>query len=299
MDYITEVVGKGGISAAIVEDSKHYQLIGRRLTTFRLVYPRFIHSELMTHRVFSRNASSSRAIPVSKMLEQVRNNPAMPIHWGKNQPGMQAREECTELIDISVDGGVWTGDAPDTWKLAAAAAADIAEAMSKAGYHKQVANRLLEPFQFMNVIVTATELDNWFELRDHEDAEPTIQELAQCMRRARGNSKPKTLLNGEWHLPFVTEEERRVLTIQQMRAASAARCARVSYLTHEGKEPDLVKDMELFEKLVGSHPMHASPIEHQATPDHYYEGRWNNRDQWGNLKTWIQFRKVWEQQGTK
>lgn len=145
---------------------------GDRLTTFQLRYPRFIHSELMTHRVFSRNAMSSRAVPVAKMIAQVRENPAKPIHWGMNKPGMQATEE------------VPVASAEHLWQKAANLAADVAEQMVKLNLHKQVANRILEPFQWMNTIVTATEWDNFFELRAHPDAQPEFQKLAVMMQNA-------------------------------------------------------------------------------------------------------------------
>ena len=223
-----------------------------RLTTFQLKYWRSIHSELMTHRVFSRNASSSRAIPVAKMIEQVRFEPASPIHWGKNQPGMKAREELEQPHKISVQS---------LWLEAAIAASDIAEKMMNEGVHKQVANRILEPFQYISVIVTATDWDNWFELRDHPDAQPEIQELAIAMHKAMDNSDAITSF---YHLPYITFEELKNHDINDCMKMSAARCARVSYLTHDGKSPSVEKDLKLYDDLVGSVPLHASPTEHQA-----------------------------------
>jgi thymidylate synthase ThyX len=174
--------------------------------------------------------------------------------------------------------------------------------MSEAGYHKQVANRILEPFQFISVIVTTTEWDNFFQLRDHEDAQPEIRELAIQMKQALAASTPKRLNYGEWHLPYVSQEERRYYATDSLRKLSAARCARVSYLTHDGREPNPEEDFKLFDRLVGSVPLHASPIEHQATPDHYEAtGFFTNPsgfahpELWGNFKTWVQHRKVWEQ----
>lgn len=286
-----QAAGRGGISAVMIEDSiSIVQPRIVRLATLQLRYPRFIHSEFMTHRVFSRNASSSRAIPVAKMLEQVRNDPAMPIHWGKNQPGMQANEqlEGEELVNAQY-----------CWRRAADKAASIAEVMQGAGVHKQVANRILEPFQFINVIVTATEWDNFFELRDHEDAQPEIRELAEVMRAALGRSDPIRRVPGDnaltfmgnsedntkWHLPYVTNLERATYLPTILIAASAARCARVSYLTHDGEQPDIKKDIALFMRLVGSKPLHASPIEHQAKP----AARPDTSS--GNFWGWMQFRQ--------
>lgn len=294
---------------------------GVRLTTFQLRYWRAIHAELLTHRVFSRNASSSRAIPVKNMLEQVRNDPAMPIHWGLNKPGMQADEECSELVknlhlhDTKVSADVSPQDA---WIEAAHRAADVAEKMMEAGYHKQIVNRLLEPFQYISVVLTATEFGNWFELRAHENAQPEIQELATLMRDRMNESTPTLLRDGEWHLPYVTEEdydnvarfrkEAMGMTDAEawdddeigsmLRQVSAARCCRVSYLKHDGSASSIEEDIALCDRLAGSRPIHASPFEHQATPDrrvdddgHQY---WLMPENHGNLRGWIQNRKLIE-----
>ncbi len=284
---------------------------GKRLTTFQLKYWRAIHAELMTHRVFSRNASSSRAIPVAKMIEQVRKDPAGPIHWGKNQPGMQAAVEL-DAIGIQM--------ARSAWIESANSAADRAEVFNSMGLHKQVANRILEPFQYIHVVVTATELDNFFALRCHPDAQPEIQELAVAMRDALAASTPQLLEAEEWHLPYVSDEERSAFgpiqgylrgpsagnswSMKDMDALccklSAARCARVSYLLHDGNKPDIVKDLELFDRLVGSMPIHASPIEHQATPDAPFgygsEDEWKFPNLHGNFVGWKQYRKIFEQE---
>ena len=265
------------IEARVVADSIGPH--GIAITTMQLKYPRFIHAEFMTHRVFSRNASSSRAIPVAKMIEQVRKDPAMPIHWGKNQPGMQAHEELTgPALDYARRG----------WQEAAICAASIAEAMNKAGAHKQVVNRILEPFQHINVIVTATEWENFYELRNHPDAQPEIKALAQAMLQAQRDSEPVQLDVGEWHLPYVRADERQSLPLDVLRKCSVARCARVSYLTHDGQNPSVEKDIELYDRLVGSRPIHASPTEHQATPTQ--PSSWS-----GNLHGWFQFRKIIEE----
>ena len=267
------------ISAKIIADSVAEH--GVRLTTLQLQYPRFIHAEFMTHRVFSRNASSSRAIPVAKVIEQVRDNPAAPIHWGKNQPGMQANAQVDDVPEAQA-----------LWMQAARDAADTAEEMSRIGLHKQVANRILEPFQYMHVIVTATEWDNFFELRAHSDAQPEIHALAVEMYRAMNASEPRYLVEDDWHLPYVTTEERLRYygETDLLLKVSAARCARVSYLTHDGQTPDIEKDIALYERLVGSRPLHASPIEHQATP-------MPNPEHWsGNFRGWLQHRQLVEAQ---
>ncbi len=266
------------IQAKIIEDS--ISSTGKRITTFQLLYPRFIHAELMTHRVFSRNASSSRAIPVTKMLAMVREDPAMPIHWGRNQPGMQAKEELL-LGDRYL--------AEVLWREAAQKAASVAERMVELGLHKQVANRILEPFQHISVVLTATNLDNWFELRAHPDAQPEIQALAIEMQKALAESIPQELDMGEWHLPYVALDERNDQFFKNnpelLRQVSAARCCRVSYLTHQGRIPSIDDDLKLCEKLVGARPLHASPFEHIATP-------LEDSNQWsGNFQGWYQYRK--------
>lgn len=243
-------------SAKIIADSVgYYGGAMSRLTTIQLRYPRLVHSELMTHRVFSRNASSSRAIPVAKMIEQVRTDPAAPYVWTTNKPGMQGDVVTDPALIAKYD---------HMWLHAANQAADNAEVLMGEGLHKQVVNRILEPFQWISVIVTATEWANWFELRNHKDADPTIKRLAEVMLEAMEASTPKHLEAGEWHLPYVSKEEKSALPIATLVKISAARCARVSYLTHDGEFPDVDKDIALYERLVGSRPLHASPIEHQA-----------------------------------
>lgn len=295
------------IRAEIIADS--ISTAGIRLTTMQLRYPRFIHAEFMTHRAFSRNASSSRAIPVAKLIEDVQRDPAAPIYWGKNQPGMQAREEHSSLVDVPMedvefdDGGGHMARAigyelmssTDAWLEAKDRAIEMAEAFSKAGYHKQIVNRLLEPFAHINVVVTATEWDNFYHLRSHPDAQPEIQVLSDQMKTVQFCSTPKLLQPGEWHTPYVESYEH--LEPDVAKQVSAARCARVSYLTHDGKPPDVARDLELFYSLVGSQPLHASPCEHQATPDEpiiHPRRDWADRELHGNFNGWVQHRKIVE-----
>ena len=274
-ERIDQYIADGHLAVKIVADSISES--GKRITTFQLKYPRFLHSEIMTHRVFSRNSSSSRAVPVLRMIEQVRTNPAMPIHWGKNQSGMQAKEE---LSGIALDM------AEDAWKNAAIEASIIADKMMNLGAHKQIVNRILEPFQHMHTVLTATEFDNFFELRIHEDAQPEIYALALTMKQAMDNSEPRILKVGEWHLPYVKETNMNSTLACKI---SAARCCRVSYLKHDGSNPSIDEDLALFERLVGSEPLHASPLEHQATPHKIGACGFS-----GNLKDWAQYRKIYE-----
>ena len=258
---------------------------GKRITTMQLCYPRFIHAEFMSHRVFSRNASSSRAIPVDKMIEQVRTNPAMPIHWGKNQAGMQAEEE------LSIHEKAYV---IDEWRRACYHACDVAESMMQAGAHKQIVNRILEPFQHIHVIVTSTEWDNFFALRCHPDAQPEMQDLAIKMREAKEASTPRLMFAREWHLPYITEEERKTRNWALLRQISAARCCRVSYMKHDGTQATIEEEKALCARLLSANPMHASPFEHQAVPDIKVNGKWGNQQWHGNLNGWIQYRKLLE-----
>lgn len=267
-----------------------------RITTFQLKYPRMIHAELMTHRMFSRNASSTRAIPTAKMIEWIEKDPAMPVYWGKNQKGMQAGEEL-DRDDISMANAIWL----DTRDVAVAQA----KKLMKLGVHKQIASRILEPWAHINVIVTATNYDNFFALRCHKAAMPEIQYLAVKMARAYRDSKPTYLPTGQWHLPFVSPEE--LATLCEFREEayeddeadatqrlfeeekrclklSVARCARVSYLTFDGKAPDPVKDIELHDTLDANG--HWSPFEHQARSSGYHIGRS------GNFLNWTQYRQT-------
>ena len=245
------------ISAKIVGDSISQ---GKRITTFELEYPRFIHSELMTHRVFSRNAMSSRAVPIEKMIEQVMNSPAKPIHWGKNQSGMQAKEELSNITHVDF-----------YWEELAKEVGGYAAYFSKQGLHKQVVNRILEPFQTMKTVLTSTEFKNFYWLRNHEDAQPEIKKLAEEMLKSQENSTPVELGAGEWHTPYYGDGswkegfdyDYQGISLEEALAISASCCAQVSY---RKLDDSLEKALNVYKRLVESEPVHASPFEHQATP---------------------------------
>ena len=251
----------------------------------------------MTHRVFSRNASSSRAIPVKRLIDDILRDPAIPISWGKNQRGMQAGEEWNVPVIVFDDKGQPIElSREDAWLLGRDRAVELAIAFDAAGYHKQVVNRLLEPFAHINVLITATDWDNFFELRDHKDAQPEIQALAKAIKAAFEDSEPDLLEPGQWHLPFVTDYERDWLDLGTQIKVSVARCARTSYKTHEGMSPMVSKDLQLYRDLVGARPLHASPAEHQATPDEHNHlvGGWSGPSLHGNFRGWVQNRKLIE-----
>jgi thymidylate synthase ThyX len=285
------------IEATVICDSVNAQ--GKRLTTCKLRYPKFIHGEFMTHRMLSRNASSSRAIPVHKLIAEVEQDAlrAEPVFWGKNQKGMQAVEEHEDPAFCKV-----------LWKEAAIHAVEMAEAFERQGLHKQIVNRLLEPFSHINVIASATEWDNFFGLRLHRDAQPEMRALALAIWEARKASQPKELKLGQWHLPFIELEDERFVAQafagmtdmvpsykDVLLKVSVARCARVSYESYEtGQRSTVAEDLKLYERLVGSQPIHASPAEHQATPDRYFEmtARWAAPHEHGNYVGWKQYRKT-------
>jgi thymidylate synthase ThyX len=261
---------------------------GFRLTTFVLTYPRIIHSEFMTHRMFSRNAASSRAIPVARMLRDVEDHPFIPIWWGKAQPGMQAHEEVEN--DIKHYCRI-------EWEKAAENAVFSAKRMLDMGLHKQIPNRLLEPFSWITVIMTSNPsgLENFAALRNHQDAEPHFQKIAGMVCDAYANSKPLEYSNGEWHVPFVDQDDvnesvsrayQPINGVSLLRKISVARCARVSYLNHEGKK-SVDDDLKLFERLRMSG--HWSAFEHVARAE-------STPVSSGNFAGWTQYRKMFEEE---
>jgi thymidylate synthase ThyX len=273
---------------------------GVRLTTLEVTMPRIVLAEFNTHRMFSRNSASSRAIPVEKMIKRVVEDPYIPSSWGKNQKGMQAGEE----VD-STDKWLAQSD----WLKARDSAVTHAKSLLGRGIHKQLTNRLLEPFMWHTCIVTATEWDNFFNLRCHPDAHPEIRRTAEKMRVAMKVSEPTDLDYGQWHMPLIHQEDydwwaktTQVLDLA-LQKISVARCARVSYLTHDGKR-DHEADLDLHNRLLSSG--HMSPFEHVARPieeEDYGNPRfaltpWRKEgdrfvlDFLGNFRGWVQYRKT-------
>lgn len=322
---------------------------GCRLTTWALTYPRFVHAELMTHRMFSRNSASSRAIPSEKMRALVQEHPALPVWWGKNQSGMQAREELDDKVPLRPAGSILnpggdpTKDAENAewdsprahakrlWLEARDVMIEYSDRLAKLGLHKQLCNRLTEPWMPITVLVSATSFAHWFHLRDHKDAQPELAIIATEMHYQYLESKPTPLDVGGWHMPYIrsgdfedalalvklTETMPEGQTMRELspfeanlttryhdplfkigfkpeqRAkdvllkVSVGRCARVSYLTHEGVR-DLAKDIELHDKLLSTtqseDPGHFSPFEHVAMALEMPETI-------GNFTGWRQYRK--------
>lgn len=246
---------------------------GKRLTTMEITYPRFVHSEFMTHRMFSRNSASSRAIPIGKMIGRVIDDPVLPVWWGKNQAGMQATEELDEDARVNAEA---------VWLHARDEAIGRVQVLSAIGLHKQIANRLLEPWMWITVIVSATEWVNFFGLRCHPDAQPEIRKIAEMMRELYQSSRPRETDAGIWHLPLVGSDDLMGgYGERDLKKISVGRCARVSYLTHDGKR-DPQADIDLCDRLSTSG--HWSPFEHVAValekPEHC-----------GNFIGWRQYRK--------
>ena len=215
----------------------------------------------MTHKMLSKNAASSRAIPIQKMIDMVRENPAMPVHWGKNQHGMQAGEELDEIS---------TNLAKMNWEESSLSAADYAAHLAEIGAHKQIVNRILEPFQWMKTVMTGTEWANFYWLRNHPDAQPEFQHLAKMMWEEQQGSVPVALDPGEWHLPYYDKgfwTKNSPDSLEDAMAISMSCCAQVSYRV---LDDTLEKSKRVVERLnlegKNGEPVHASPSEHQATP---------------------------------
>jgi thymidylate synthase ThyX len=269
-----------GFSARVLADS--ISALGVRLTTLEVTLPRIVLAELNTHRMFSRNSASSRAIPVEKVIDRVKRAPFVPEAFGENQRGMQSGESLDETRQIR---------ARMAWLLALERAVDSAEMLVDVGVHKQWANRLLEPFMWQTCIVSATDWSNFFKLRLAPEAQPEIRRAAELMKQAMDESLPSMLLSHKWHLPLVSDADIDEVhsssdnPVRDLCMVSAGRCARVSYLTHDGRR-DLAADVELAERL--SVDGHWSPFEHVARP-----GRDPNA-YYGNFRGWTQFRKILE-----
>lgn len=274
---------------------------GHRLTTFEVTFPRIVLAEFNTHRMLSRNSASSRAIPVEKQIKRLNEDPFFPIYWGKNQKGMQANEELS---------GEQQERAVGFWSYARALAIYAATGLLELGVHKQITNRLLEPFMWHTVVVSSTEWDNAFALRRHKDAQPEIRKAFDLLWDLREASTPKYLDYGEWHLPLTPDVGELLasgLTSKDVQKVSIGRVARVSYLTHDGKR-DPSADIGLYESLKNNG--HMSPLEHVARPmterERSYFCRatpiWNEAQQdWmfgpptfflGNFNGWVQHRKL-------
>lgn len=286
------------LDAQIVADS--INPTGNRMTTYVLKYWRAIHSEVLTHRAFSRNSASSRAVPVEKMIQRIIDDPFIPTHWTINGPGMVASVEATDPVDIAIY--------MQQWLRARDVAVEEARWFSAAKLHKQVVNRLLEPWMHIEVVLSGTEFNNFFLLRDHKDAEPHLRDLAALMHEQYSKSEPisRGMLEAStcqyagkldplsvvdsshrfwWHKPFVREDTffNRTDDLHDLIKESVAHCAWVSYYNQfQEATPENVE--RVYQRLVGSQPIHASPTEHVAVAC-------NGPHRHGNFVGWCPWRK--------
>lgn len=294
------------ITSKVIADS--ITKTGVRITTLEAEYPRMVLAELNTHRMLSRNSASSRAIPTASLLAHIRNDPAKPVFWGKNKPGMAVTEE----LDLDLQE-----QAVEIWESGCDSAVRTAKGLAGLGTSKQIANRPVEPWMMMKTVVTATEWNNFFYLRAHKEAQQEIQALAYAMLDSMQGSKPQQLKHGEWHLPYVQTSRNSkgdlyyhsngtLLSLEEAKIISASCCAQVSY---RRSDTSLEKARSIYAKLIESTPSHSSPVEHQATPmpERFLGKEYTRAQQWplgishqdrdgeywsGNFKGWIQLRKT-------
>ncbi len=244
---------------------------GQEIVTVEATLHHYVAKELLTHCALARNAASQRAIPYEKIRQQVLDSPAIPPSWGTRQKGMQAGPPLV---------GQDAEEAEADWRAARRAAIEWADRLNERGVHKSLINRLLEPFLWTTYIITATEWDGFFKQRCHPDAEEAMRLVAEAIRDAIAASKPTSawllpVVEGRrWHLPYVGQQDLDECEEHGVdpRHVSAARVARVSYLTHDGVR-DVREDEGLWLKLVDRDPLHASPLEHPAMPDSGWQGK--------------------------
>lgn len=330
--YKSEVVGRGGISARIVAKSVS-AYSGQEIITWEYDAPKYLLGEINTHTIMVRNAQSSRAVPVKKVIEQIRSNPVTPIHWGKNRAGMVAEEEIEASVFMDLSNYDWSYrqcnvDRDMAWKNTSFQISQLMERWDMAGYHKQIVNRIGEAFTFVRGVITATEIDNFFHLRYHKDADPFMQELAKCMWEAYEQAEAEVLYEGEWHTPYV--EHTRLLKdgslsygsreynehdsvpswspipLDQALKTSSAACGQVSYRKLDTSEETVER---VWNNLMGGDTIHASVTGHQATPmkepynEHWHTDgiKWQDGithvDKEGNFwsaqfKHWVMHRKT-------
>lgn len=280
----------GKTSAQILADSidKHNQ----RITTFLLKFPRVILAEFNTHRAISRNVSSSRAIPFEKVLDRIANQFYIPFDIGYNEKGMQS---FTPLSENEFE--IYANWHENLFEIVREATTSINTLLN---VHKQFINRYLEPFMFIDVVATSTDWESFIALRDHRDAHPDIQCLAKLIKNLLLNNTPKLLTSGQFHLPFIKDEEKILYLIEDLIKASVSRCARTSYQTFDGSSIEVRKDINLFYKLINSNPIHASPLEHVAKCTdlrairYFDNGEFVQKNYHFNLKGWKSFRFLYE-----
>lgn len=284
-----------GVSAKILADSV---CNGKRLTSFEITLPKVLLAELNTHRILSKNFSSSRAIPVGKFAEI---DSFAPKNWLKNQSGMIAKQEV--IADEDSADFVW-GTVINDCK-------EAATKLSKLDVHKQWANRPNDWHIVAKGVLSGTDWANFLWLRNHSAAQPEIRELAEIIDKLLQTNVPVSLLSGQWHLPYVRNEivngkqtcfdvSGNAIELEVARKISASCCAQASY---RKLDESVEKSLDLYDKLLGMDRLHCSPFEHVATPiseqfpfSPWTEGithRSRDNDYWsGNFRGWIQYRHL-------
>ena len=265
------------INAEVIADSDY---MGKRLTTLKIRVPRIILAEFNTHRVMSRNFESSRAVPNWKLRKKVLDNPFVPIYWGANKSGMSA----SEVLSPSKE---WL--CRKVWIVLSKLAVFAHWTMEKIGLHKQTCNRVLEPWLSVSGVVTSTEWDNFFKLRCHWAAQPEMQALAYCIKRAMEESTPKVMTREDIHLPFIDDEERSKFTKDELIKISVARVCRTSYNNNYGAKSNPEEDIKLYGRLLEN--WHMSPFESVAVPivdgiDEIYHNR--NFRGWASIRSFLE-----------
>lgn len=253
-------------NAEILTDS--VSPLGHRLTTFCITYPRFILAEVNTHKILSKNSQSSRAIPLKKTIERVKNDPFVPEVWGKNKPGMSWSDALDQNSEIQNAHNLWVSASED--------AIFYAESLGDLDIHKSLANRILEPYSWISTIISGTDWENFFALRTEENAQPEFRKIALMMLGLYDNSEPKLVNYGDYHLPLLQDDERDEMELpfyrergdvwrdkEYWKKVCVGRCARISYLSHNGVR-DTKEDIRLHDQLIENG--HFSPPEHIATP---------------------------------
>ena len=236
-----------------------------RLTTLHCVYPQFIHQQVLTHRMFSRNSSSLRAISFDRADSEF--DTVYPT-WTLEKKGMQGPLVEDFKTKLMADCIV---DEMDNFVSSRCAR------LEELGIHHQDINNYLRPFQNIHTVITATDFENFFQQRLHESTKPDMQRLAQLIYDALEESKPEETI---WHTPLISDLLESTYTNKQLELISAARLARISYFKWQD---DPQKDLELAKKLIENN--HPSPFEHIAFAQ-------QDNEYYGNFKSWKQLRHI-------
>ncbi len=259
------------VSAKIICDNTNQ--LQTRLTTIQIRVPKWLLQEINTHRVFSRSFNSSRAIPAKTLRKSADFAPHI---WIANQPGMSGN---TEMRDIKLYIAI------ATWHSLTAIVKLGHWVLELCGLHKQYTNRWLEPIVWVDGVITSTDWANFLKLRNHRSAQPEIRNLANQIEKLLADNEPDYLEPGEWHLPYIDDEDVALHSLYELRLISAGRCARVSYGFKDVK--DSAADLNRAEKLLSANPPHLSPFEMVAMVADTHESFKS-----GNFRDWVQFRQV-------